>query len=685
LKEVALARADHPAPGAPGQRSTWNPGSKTGVGAGFGNANPVWFTLGRGGIEECYYPRVDHPVIRGCRFAVTDGDCFISFEYDDTTSQVTAIDPGVPAYRIVNRHPTGRYVLEKEIIVHPIRPAILQQVRFHGQGLELYAMLHPNLAANASAWIGDHNGVPMLFASGKMAVALACSQPWLKRSAGFVGESDGENDLRKHSSLRNEFTRAAHGNVSLTGQIDCIDGEPFLLVLAFGLDAEEAGFNAQAALLDGFDRPATRYADEWRRRSVAPLLLDGSLLTTSIMVMRVHEAKQPPGACVASLAIPFGQARTGNETGGYHLVWARDVVEANGGLLAAGIRDAAGPALRFLQSTQNPDGHWPQNTDVSGKPFWSGIEMDETALAILLIDLSRRETAITTDEIERFWPMMRRAAEYLTNHGPTTPEDRWEKNGGYSPFTMAAEIAALLVAAEHAAEQGEDRLANEWRATADRWNADIDPRCYVTDTPLSRKLGIDGYYIRLGSGGRGGQPMPDSEMHDRGSDSSVSPDALALVRFGLRSANHPRILNTVRAIDAALTVDLGYGPGWRRYLGDKYGEYPDGQPFDHKGGVGRAWPLFSGERGHYEVAAGRPDEARRMARLMESTATPTGLIAEQVWDADPIPEKGLCRGRPTTSACPLVWAHAEYVKLLRSIRDRVPFDRPRQAVQRYLK
>jgi glucoamylase len=101
------------------------------------------------------------------------------------------------------------------------------------------------------------------------------------------------------------------------------------------------------------------------------------------------------------------------------------------------------------------------------------------------------------------------------------------------------------------------------------------------------------------------------------------------------------------------------------------------------GGVGRAWPLLAGERGHYELAAGRPREAERMVRLMEASATSTGLIPEQVWDADDLPEKGLCRGRPTTSACPLVWAHAEYVKLRRSLRDGAVFDLPRQTVRRY--
>jgi glucoamylase len=281
--------------------------------------------------------------------------------------------------------------------------------------------------------------------------------------------------------------------------------------------------------------------------------------------------------------------------------------------------------------------------------------------------------------------MVRRATGYLVRNGPVTPEDRWEHDGGYSPFTIAAEIAALLAAADLATENGEPELARCLRETADVWNAGIERWTYVTGTDLAEKIGVEGYYIRLGRPTDQAGPPDGGNPRAGGDRPSVSPDALALVRFGLRDADDPRILNTVKAIDAALKVDLGYGPGWRRYEGDPYGEFPDGRAFDSRDdkGVGRAWPLLAGERGHYELAAGRPKEAERMLRLMEDAATETGLIPEQVWDADDIPEKGLFRGRPTTSACPLVWAHAEYVKLLRSLRDGAVFDLPRQTVRRY--
>ena len=163
----------------------------------------------------------------------------------------------------------------------------------------------------------------------------------------------------------------------------------------------------------------------------------------------------------------------------------------------------------------------------------------------------------------------------------------------------------------------------------------------------------------------------------------VSLDALAFVRFGLRAADDPRIVNTVKVVDATLKVDTPRGPVWHRYQGDGYGEHADGGPFDGTG-VGRAWPLLTGERAHYELAAGRRDVAKQLAHAMEALAGESGLLPEQVWDSADIPDRGLFIGHASGSAMPLVWAHAEYIKLCRSLLDGEIFDRPPQTVQRYL-
>ena len=154
------------------------------------------------------------------------------------------------------------------------------------------------------------------------------------------------------------------------------------------------------------------------------------------------------------------------------------------------------------------------------------------------------------------------------------------------------------------------------------------------------------------------------------------------MRFGLRAPDDPRIRNTVSLVDALLRCELPQGPLWYRYTDDGYGEHEDGSPFDGTG-QGRAWPLLAGERAHYELAAGRMDVAASLLRTLEDSASDGGMLPEQVWDAEDIPERGLYRGQPTGSAMPLVWAHSEHLKLIRSLNDGRVFDMPPQTVERY--
>ena len=290
--------------------------------------------------------------------------------------------------------------------------------------------------------------------------------------------------------------------------------------------------------------------------------------------------------------------------------------------------------------------------------------------------------------------MVRKAASFILRNGPVTQQDRWEEDAGYSPFTLAAEISALLAAAEIAEITGHGEVAPTLRDTADEWNANIERWVYATGGDLAEQLGVTGYYVRIAppdtdcaaSPTLGFVPIknrPPGQNLERASH-IISPDSLALVRFGLRAPDDPRILNTLRVIDALLRVELPQGPGWYRYNGDGYGEHKDGSAFDGTG-IGRPWPLLAGERAHYALAAGHHDEAEALLAALEGS--PSGqsrLLPEQVWDAADIPPLELFRGKPTGSACPLVWAHSEYVKLRRSLRDGKVFDHPPQTAQRYL-
>lgn len=694
------------APGWPGIPARWTSSAKDGVGTALNASSRVWFTLSHGILNEVYYPQIDLACTRDLGLIVTDGQGFFSEEKRHTRSEVSYLAEGVPAYRLVNACVQERYRIEKQILADPQRDVVLQHVRFTPlQGdlcdYHLAALLAPHLGnrgADNTAWVGDYKGVPMPFAQrDDLALALACSAPWSGRSVGFVGSSDGWQDLAQHRRLTWAYERAENGNVALTGGIDLVAcAGTFTLALGFGQTPAEAALRAHASLLDGFALARQTYVREWQmwQQSLHELSTTAAPghPRTSAMVVRVHEAKRFPGGMIASLSIPWGMAKGDDDLGGYHLVWPRDLVESAGGLLAIGAAGDACRVIDYLYATQERDGHWPQNMWLDGTPYWGGVQMDETAFPILLVDLAYRTGHVTDADCTRLWPMVQRASGFLVRNGPVTAQDRWEEDAGYSSFTLAVEVAALLAAADLAERNAEPMLAAYLRETADSWNADIERWCYVTGTALAQQVGVDGYYVRIAppdvaeaaSPAAGYVPIKNRppDQSNASAAALVSPDALALVRFGLRAPDDPRIINTVRVIDALLKVETPYGPVWRRYNDDGYGEHADGTPFDGVG-IGRPWPLLTGERAHYELIAGHIDEARRLLGALEAFANQGGLIPEQIWDSADVPQYELSFGRPSGSAMPLVWAHAEHLKLCRSLTDGQLFDVPPQPIARY--
>ena len=698
------------APGWPGIAPRWTSSAKNGIGTALNSRSKVWFTLSHGILNEVYFPRVDQACTRDLGLVVTDGSSFFSEEKRDCECANPPVKLGVPTFAITNTHTGGRYRIHKEVFTDPFRNVVLQKIRFEPlQGrlsdYRLYVLLSPHLANcgyHNTGWIGDYKGVPMFFAEHDgVALSLASSAPWKKRSVGFVGHSDGWQDLSQHFQMEWEYTRAENGNIACTGEIDlaACNGE-FILALGFGGIASEAGQQARSSLLDDFSEIQQRYMSQWSAWQDTLLKLDDpprqhDLYRPSTSVLRTHESKDFLGGIIASLSIPWGFNKGDEDLGGYHLIWPRDLVETAGALLAAGAVTDAVRVLRYLEATQEAAGNWAQNMWLDGRPYWNGIQMDETAFPILLVDLLRREAPDSLGKLDRWWAMVRNAASFILRNGPVTMQDLWEEDAGYSPFTLAAEISALLAAADIADLTGHSEQAETMRITADAWNDNIERWVYANGGDLAQQLGVDGYYVRIAppdttdgaaSPTQGFVPIKNRPPGEDGEAAYhiVSPDALALVRFGLRAPDDPRILNTLRVIDALLSVELPQGPCWYRYSGDGYGEHKDGSAFDGTG-IGRPWPLLAGERGHYALAGGHRDEAEAMLTVMEnSTLGESRLLPEQVWDEADIPPLELFRGKPTGSACPLVWAHAEYVKLRRSVRDRKIFDQPPQTVQRYL-
>jgi glucoamylase len=698
------------APGWPGIPPRWTSSAKTGVGTALNAHSKVWFTLSHGILNEVYFPRVDQACTRDMGFMVTNGRDFFSEEKRHCRFENRPLEPGVPAFELVNSCNSGRYRIHKQVLTDPYRNVVLQKIRFEPlQGTladyHLYVLLSPHLAnwgKGNTGWIGDYKGYPMFFAQrDATCLALASTAPWKKTSVGFVGFSDGWQDVSSHFQMEWQYNRAENGNIAFTGEIDlaACNGE-FILALGFGSMATEAGQQARSSLFEFYDDLLQHYVTQWNNWQNTLLKLDDAprqncLYRASMSVIRTHESKDFLGGIIASLSIPWGFNKGDEDLGGYHLIWPRDLVETAGALVAAGAVGDAVRVLRYLEATQEAAGNWAQNLWLDGRPYWSGIQMDETAFPILLLDLLRRESPEALGNLERWWPMVRGAASFILRNGPVTQQDRWEEDAGYSPFTLAAEISALLAAAEIAELTGHSEQAQYMRGTADAWNDNLERWTYVLGGELAQQLGVEGYYIRIAppdasdgaaSPTQGFVPIKNRPPGQDGKRAYqiISPDALALVRFGLRAPDDPRILNTLRVIDALLAVELPQGPCWYRYNGDGYGEHKDGSPFDGMG-IGRPWPLLAAERAHYALAAGHRDQAEALLTVLEnSTAGASRALPEQVWDAADLPALELFRGKPTGSACPLVWAHAEYVKLRRSIRDGKIFDQPPQTVKRYL-
>jgi glucoamylase len=272
-------------------------------------------------------------------------------------------------------------------------------------------------------------------------------------------------------------------------------------------------------------------------------------------------------------------------------------------LLAAGAHDDALRVLHYLEATQEADGHWAQNMWLDGRPYWNGLQMDETAFPILLVDLLRRESPRCFGDSRRWWPMVRKAAAFIVANGPVTQQDRWEEDGGYSPFTLAAEISALLSAADLAQSMGQSaarRIPAPECRHLERQHRTLDVRREQRSRPSGRGRWLlrphrAAGWRRSGFAAAGicSHQEPRHQQLECAAVEIVSPDALALVRFGLRAPDDPRMLNTIKVVDELLRVKLPQGPGWYRYNCDGYGEHEDGSPFDGTGSAvhGRCWPV----------------------------------------------------------------------------------------------
>jgi glucoamylase len=681
------------APGSPGIAPTWCSSAKDVVGCALGRSR-VWFTLGFGIVNEVYYPRVDLAQIRDLGFIVGDGRGFWVEVKRLENYRLRLLGPGTPAVEIVHTH--ERFALALRITPDPDRDVLVIDVRLTGDGdLSPYVLIAPRLGSSGrenSAVISRYGTRRVLGAEqGPFGLALAAvdeaqQDAFGAASAGYVGESDGWQDFHRNGALSWQYASAGPGNVAMIAALP----RAAVLGLGFGSSMHSAATLAVTSLLQPFDSILERQIEMWRqwhaRRERRTLLRPDEAdefaeqFHLSTMVLRAHCDKTYPGAMVASLSVPWGNSR--DDRGGYHLVWPRDLVQCASAFLALGAEQEARNTLRYLIATQKQDGSWNQNQWLGGTPYWQGLQLDEIAFPVLLAAALAERDALQGIVVH---DMIGRALSFLATTGPSSDQDRWEENAGINPFTLAVCIAALVAGAEfvHAPAK---RLA---LALADFWNSRVESWMAAQDTPLARRLGVASYYVRV---------APPDVLHDRASleamleiknrrqissvpaDEQVSVDFLQLVRFGLRAPDDPCIRDSLKVADALLKVETPNGPAWHRYSGDGYGEHRDGRPFDGSG-RGRAWPLLTGERGHYELAAG--NDPSSYLKVMAAMVGPGGMMPEQVWDTDALPALRLFPGLPTGAAMPLVWAHAEFLKLMISRHLGYPFDRPAAVWRRY--
>lgn len=663
--------ASHPdpgrpqAPGGPGLKPTWTSSAKDAVTGALGGGR-VRATVGHGVVNEVYWPSSGEPQVRDLTFIVrTD-----SGWHDVKRTGAYTLTPHPEAPIIEVCHTGEDFTLRLTVMPSAANDSLL--IHHELSAGTLYALLAPHLdnsGEDNTAWAQDG----MLYATrGHAALAFLASGGFSRTSVGFVGVSDGWQDFRAHGEMTWDYARAECGNVALMGEVR---GRVGTLAVGFARHAAGAALHVRGALQREFAAEVALFRESWAVWNARLTLPAGSApemdrARLSAQVIRVHEGSDFSGAIIASLSVPFGQSR--DDLGGYHLVWPRDMVEAATALLAAGQVNDAQRALNYLMAAQSPDGHWPQNIYPDGEPFWEGDQLDETAFVILLAaklrDLGR--LGVFREEALRW--CVRRAAGYLARKGPVSQEDRWEENSGVSAYTLALLIAALVAAGPWLDEE-ERGVA---LALADDWNARLEDWCYVTgeDAPLAAKYGVDGYYLRIAPEAAGRPGAQDVTIANTGgltvkAGTLVSLDFGYLVRLGLRRADDPRVLNTLRVVDGELRRETPSGPLYYRYPHDGYGDAADGGPFGGQG-TGRLWPLLAGERGHLALLAG--GSAQPFIGAMLRSSGPGGLFPEQVWDAAPV--AGLEPGKPSGSAMPLVWAHAEFIKLLWAREHGVPYE-----------
>jgi len=771
--------ADAPATNGPGQASPWAYSGKQGIGSAYeaykdyqfsdaaatGTVSKVWFSLAEGVVTETMYGRIHEAQIRELQIAVTGRDTsgkgWTAFERTDTTSHVEYIHidnagrPLSPAYRLTNTDKQGRFVIIKDVFTDPDRQTLMVRVTVKAlKGpVTPYVILDPSMANTSGDDEGHANVTNLQAWQGNVALNLSASVPFKKATVGYTGVSDGIRELTANQSLGELHSSASQkGNIVLVGQLPAVSKAATVdLAVGFGATTEAASAEAAATLKTGYAKVLANYNGEgaavgWEDylaslselKSLIPVSEDnGKLLYASALALKVQEDHTAAGALIASLSNPWGDTVvTDVSATGYKGVWPRDFYQVSMAMAALGDRETPVAAYRFLPTIQvraetpgntGATGWFLQKAHVDGAPEWVGVQLDQTAMPILLGERLEQLHLISKDELlASYRTMLKPAADFLShggtvgldwNHATITPpysqQERWEEQEGHSPSTTAAVIASLTAAADIAAQAGDTEGARLYAAKADDYSEKMERRLFTTSGKVRGEDRPASYFLRISRSEDANNPGDQDERNGRAglrSDLMIDAGFLELVRYGVRPADDKDITASLAVIDdqtlpenLRVRYDFHFPgtdvivPGFRRYGNDGYGEGTEGGNYgpmspDQRG---RVWPIFTGERGHYELAldslkAGGVTDGDVAAirgtyvKGMELFANEGLMIPEQVYDG--VGSKtahDYTVGEGTDSATPLAWSHAEYVKLLRSLRDRQVWDRNPVIYQRF--
>jgi glucoamylase len=748
---ATAARADAIAPGAPGAPSYFDLARKDCVGTAAGTGSKVWYTVADGVLSDVYEPTIDNTNVSTLQYVVTDGSTFTDMQTRDMTYTVAA-DPTGMACTVTSTDAKHGFRLITTYLTDPASDTVLMHTTLQDTpgsdtnlaGLHLYARLDAHVNGNGGGGTenaGANTGVvdtsagspvPVIFSTNTvtdavnrdyavptyMALAATSDQA---ASVGYEGTaSDGLTQLDATHALTS-YTSAPDGHIVATEDVTPASGHEVTLALGFGRNQAQSVSVAETSLSHPFVLTAAKYLLGWAaydaglRRPTAQTSLD-RYYYLSANVLKASEDKTYPGAIVASLASPWGQSVPAGVTSGgepsyfgsYREVFARDLYEIFTGLMADGDVATARAATLFLFDRQQlPSGAMPRNSLLNGEaaPDTGGLQLDETAYPILMAQESGlgSDTALWQDHI-------RPAADFLVANGPSDGVERWEEQTGYSPSTIAAEIAGLTAASAIAASHGDTARANLYQATADDFQRNIKSWTVTTTGP-------DGpaYFIRLSktgdpnaaisySLGNGGPTLDQRSVLDGGFQE--------LVRLGELPVSDPDIQASLAIIDKNISVSTPSGTGYYRYgdsaadgsadgYGDCYQPSQDsctttGAPWPPTdSGTGHLWPVLSGERAESDLAEGNASGAESLLQAMINFSSGVGLVPEQAWEEPDLPASpygsdpatasiGFTDGKAAGSASPLSWAQAQELRLIASLGAGHNVDTPAVTTARYI-